>query len=356
VAKSYAVLVGIAVFWCGITGLFLGFVVTGVARHVDAQRRFRETEGTVISSDVHRSHGSKTWQYRPKIAYRYEVAGKEYRSERYTFDESSSSSAQRFSQRIVDAHPAGSRVRVHYDPKAPEVAILDPSIPARLGFHFLFLQPFLTIAVALIACLLTHFPAKRRLRRFLAEPSSFPWEVPTWGTMTWTNDRLAIEHRPPGVSLVGAAYLLTSFCAIFVVGFAGLIGFEGFFEAPGWAIAAGFAASVASALLLGSWMARSRRRTVTVDREARTLTVAGAKDIRMVRFDEVKSLHLSRPMKMTKKGDFEPGDPHLAAHLKHGAPVFLHDFESPWKADEVAQKAASLLADALRTKLTIEKS
>jgi hypothetical protein len=342
-SRSFGCLSAITLFWCALTGTFL--VITGgnILRHVDAQRRFQKAEGTVLSSQVERKHGRRgTTHYKPRIVYRYRVGGTEHVSDRFTFDDSTSSSAEGYARRVVDDHPIGKRLAVYYDPERPEVAILDLPIPSRLWFTILFLQPFLTLGVGMAWGVGAHFPEKRRIVRFLADPPAWPWRIPTWGEMRTSDFTLSIEHRPSVALQAVGVYVLTSFLAMIAAGFTGLIFGEGFFETPGWTVAAAFAVSLALAILGGRRLAAKRRRTVTVDRKARTLTVGS----RSIPFDDLKELRVWRPLRPTKKGS-EPGDPQLSAILKDDQAVELHDFQSPWKADEIARKAGDAVADAL---------
>lgn len=350
--KSYGCLLGVALFWCGITGVFLGFVVGGVARHVDAQRRFLATDGTVLSSEVRTSRGSKSTQYRPEIRTRYEVGGKEYVTDRYTFDSSTSNSAEELSRRIVEGRPPGSRVRVHYDPARPEVAILELAIPTRLWFLFLFLQPFLTIGAGLIWGLVSHFPARRRVKRFLAVAPSFPWDIPSWGVMDSPDGALSIEHRPPRLAIIGGAYCITSLLSCFLVGFTGLF-YDGVSDAPGWAIAAGFAVSAAAAIAGGSRLAARKRRSVRVDSRERKVSVSGAGGDRVLPFDAIQELLVSRPLKL-EKGVSVPGDARLSAVLKAGDDVELHEFAAIQEGEAIARKAGEVLAEAARVPLRVD--
>lgn len=87
--------------------------------------RFPTTSGTILSTRIDQRSGKGTY-YRGIIRYRYTVSGHAYESERmrYTRDWMSRESAQRF----IDGHKAGRPIRVYYNPRAPNDAVLFPSM------------------------------------------------------------------------------------------------------------------------------------------------------------------------------------------------------------------------------------
>jgi uncharacterized protein DUF3592 len=340
-SKSYGCLIGISLFWWGITGIAAGVVVVAIARQLDARRRFLTADGTVRSSDVKTSRGGKGGtQYAPQVRYRYRVGEKEYDSERYTFDSSTSSGAGEYSRRIVAAHPPGRAIRVYYDPDRPEVAILDLDVPTGLWFWLLFLQPFLTIGVGMAWALATWFPQQRRLNRFLASPPSFPWTIPSWGVMQSSDGALRVEYRPSKAACIGGAWFLSTFLSMFAVGF--LLG--GFSNPPGWSVAAAFGGCAVVAIVGGSYWATRKRKTVRLD-PGRMLEVVAVGEERTVSMKEITELLLYRPM-VRMKGGLKPGSPRLAASLKGGGEIPLHDFTVTWDEDAVARKAGEVLAKA----------
>lgn len=71
--------------------------------------------------------------YRPRITYRYEVRGREYRRSHvmptsYTLGRGSATFDE--STRIAAQYPPGRRLRVSYDPENPQGAVLDVPAPA----------------------------------------------------------------------------------------------------------------------------------------------------------------------------------------------------------------------------------
>jgi len=87
--------------------------------------------GRIISSRVVSSTiegaSTMTTNYHPEIKYTYEVGGKVYAGERISFgllitDLNPANAA-------VSKYPAGSEVKVTYDPSNPSVAVLEPGKP-----------------------------------------------------------------------------------------------------------------------------------------------------------------------------------------------------------------------------------
>ena len=105
------------------------------------QRRaetFPDTEGTILSSQMTRHTGSKgRVYYHPAFVYTYEVNGQTYRARRYRYDGYPSDSTS--VRQIVNSHPAGSTVRVYYNPADPADTCLAPKVVSQdVAMLFLF--------------------------------------------------------------------------------------------------------------------------------------------------------------------------------------------------------------------------
>jgi hypothetical protein len=344
---SFGCLLGIAIFWCGLVGVFLGFIGIGILRHLDAQRRFLVTDGTVLESRVVTSRGSKgSTLYRPKIRYRYDVKGREYVSDQFTFDTSSSSGGRDYSDRMVATNPPGREIRVYYDPDRPEVAILELRVPTLLWFMLFFLQPFLTIGIALVAGIVSYFPRGRRIEHFLATPPSFPWKIPSWGTMKSSDGVLSIEYRPSRVGMIVGAWAVATFLLTFV----GAFGFMGFPDPPRWGVGALFGTAAMIAIVGGLFSAVRMRKRITLDPKARILEIESAKGTRMISGKEIAEFLIHRPPVRTKYGT-KPGSPKLCAILRDGSQVDLHKFGSTDECGAIAHKIGEFLADSIAVPL-----
>jgi hypothetical protein len=339
---STGCLLGITLFWWGITGTFAGIVVLRIARHLDAERRFQSTEGTVLRSRVETSRGSKSTQYRPSVQYRYTADGKELVGDRYSFDTSSSSDTL-LANDVVRAHPAGKAITVYYDPEHPETAILSLPVPNGLLVQLLFVQPFLTIGVVLLYALVTNPIVNRRVDRFLDSPPTLPWEIPGWGRMDPSASGWIVVPKPPRTAFVVGAYILTSLLAAVVA----VLGGGGFSNPPRWLILSGFGMAIGTALVLGPILAGRMTRAVLLDSSSGTLTVTSRNQTRTLGLAEISEFMVDRPPRVVRSRNAsrtEPGDPRLGAVLKSGEVVELNCFIVAGDAEAVARKAGEEVA------------
>jgi hypothetical protein len=339
---SMGCLLGITLFWWGITGTFSGIVVLGIARHLDAEHRFRSTDGTVLRSWVETSRGRKSTQYSPHVQYRYTAEGKELVGDRYTFDTSSSSDTV-LSNDVVRAHPAGKTVTVYYDPDHPETAILSLPVPNSLLVLLLFIQPFLTIGMVLLYALVTTPFAIRRVDRFLGSPPTLPWEIPGWGRMDPGSSGWSLVPKPPRVAFSVGAYIFTSLVGAVVA----ILGGGGFSNPPRWLIFSGFGMAIGSALVVGPILAGRMTRAVLLDSSSGTLTVTSRNQTRTLGLAEISGIIVDRPLRVVRTRSTsrtEPGEPRLGAVLKSGEVVELNRFVVSGDAEAVARKAAEEVA------------
>lgn len=93
---------------------------------------FETIDGMVISADVRVHHGKNSTYYSPCIAYRYEVNGETYESDRYKWGKfrfGSKSDSRSSAKHIVKAHLVGSKIEVLYSPRYPEKCCLERPDP-----------------------------------------------------------------------------------------------------------------------------------------------------------------------------------------------------------------------------------
>jgi len=103
-------------------------------------------EGEVGESRVERKPGPKV-SYEPYVLYRYTAAGRQYTGTRLRLHDISSPK-QDAAQGVVDRYPVGARVKVHYNPKSPEEATLEPGVTWRSYAYFAF--PLITAVLAFL--------------------------------------------------------------------------------------------------------------------------------------------------------------------------------------------------------------
>lgn len=90
----------------------------------DASKKWPVSPGTIVSSALERVPENRR-RYRAAVVYRYRVEGKNYESNRIFWG--GNEGRQKHMTSVVDAHPAGSKVRVYYDPRSFAEAVLDPT-------------------------------------------------------------------------------------------------------------------------------------------------------------------------------------------------------------------------------------
>jgi hypothetical protein len=109
-----------------------------VKRAAEQSSAWPTAEGMVVRSEVSRFRAHK---YKPIVTYEYSVAGRSYSSSVLAFDRvlapgmsinfvsgtaEPSTTVETEARRLVEQFPAGTKVRVSYDPAAPATACLIP--------------------------------------------------------------------------------------------------------------------------------------------------------------------------------------------------------------------------------------
>lgn len=125
---------------------FVFFLV--VVRKKIKLRSWLAAAATVVESEEYDVGG----KWRARFAYEYEVGGRGYKSRRVFFYRKVASF---YAQELVARHPAGSSMRIFYDPERPAEAVVDKRLPA--------LWILLLAAVACAACAAYLFTLPARL-------------------------------------------------------------------------------------------------------------------------------------------------------------------------------------------------
>src|SRR3569623_562734 len=111
-----------------------------------ATSSFTPTTGTVEDSQLNVSSDSEGGSsYTPVIQYRYWAGGQEYHGAKWRLGMTSNMKSQ--STALVNAHPAGSRITIYYDPADPSRAVLAQGLSGVDFFMFIFLVPFNAVAL-----------------------------------------------------------------------------------------------------------------------------------------------------------------------------------------------------------------
>jgi len=343
--KKIAVMAAATLFWCGITGAFVGFVAYGLYKQADARRRFVATPGTVTSARVEVDRDEDGTTYTPVIEYRYSVGGVEYRGDRHSYGMMGSSDRD-WAEGVVATYRTPGPITVYYDPDAPAEAVLVLATDLVLYFLILFLQPFVVVGLGLLTYTVTLAPRIARARRFLAEPMRTPWSVPGWGTLTEEMSGLTIRARPR-LFLVGAAagigYAVP--CLAATLAMAILLGPQ---AVRPWQVAVAIGASACVGLLLGAAVLARPRARLHVDPQLKRLKLTGSKpdaDLtfdriarwRLVRSKQAATIEIGRKRKIVHA-------PVLSLETDSGETVAVHQFGASEPAWLVAAKVGEVLA------------
>jgi hypothetical protein len=109
--------------------------------------------GEIIASQVeqprtHRSDEEADCTF--TVRYRYRAGGKDYESHRVRFGGQAHTTRLQ-AEELTDKYPVGARVRVHYNPRKPSEAVLEPDDTSTLAALIVMLVVTTTVASVLIA-------------------------------------------------------------------------------------------------------------------------------------------------------------------------------------------------------------
>jgi hypothetical protein len=350
--KKLAIAIGVTVFWCGITSVFVYLAVGSLVKHQYAKLYFQPTDGTVLSSKVKTHSDSDSTTVSALIKYRYVVRGQEYIGDKYDFLGGSSSDGS-YAYKAVNDNPPGKSIVVYYNPSRPSEAILRLEAPASSYFLLLFLQPFILIGLLMIGWCVTLPWVDRRLRRFLEDAPSPPWRIPGWGVMEQDSHGVVIKSKANWLAPLGhfmLGYGFTCFAGIFIVGFL----FHGFGDANPVAIRWAFilAAAVGAAAMARKLALMRGGSQVEIDEVRKLLAVRSHKRDVEAPWAQIRSLRLRKvnyPAGMNVNG--QSMRYLLLEATTNGEPVPIHAFKV-WAGQEgelraIAGKAQRALAERL---------
>lgn len=142
--------IAFATFWCSFVLAFDGLLLFTAVRNQLASQRYRQTSGTVTTSQLGSRPGAKIGSvYGPQITYEYTVKGVQYHGSRWDFNGVMSSDSD-WARDIVSSHPVGSAVTVYFDPFDPAQSVLSLDSEPAVAFVLLFMIPFNTIAASFV--------------------------------------------------------------------------------------------------------------------------------------------------------------------------------------------------------------
>jgi len=110
----------------GLIIIFLGIRQYFQAKN--AEKNWLKVSGVVLESNLssfrtRNSRGNYTTKYRPHVAYKYQVDGQTFHSDRLAFGSESTSESN--GRKKIAIYPEGSQVTVHYAPGNPAKAVLE---------------------------------------------------------------------------------------------------------------------------------------------------------------------------------------------------------------------------------------
>ncbi len=125
------VLDGVAIFILGALGYQILFASRRRRRESEESLQWPSTPGTVTTSHAarHDRMGRSGSYETAHISYEYTVAGKKYKSTRFSFDnleKLATTDAQL--QSVLERYPKGKELTVYYDPQDPQSSILFPKV------------------------------------------------------------------------------------------------------------------------------------------------------------------------------------------------------------------------------------
>jgi hypothetical protein len=95
-------------------------------RRASETERWPKAEGVVLESAVAAIRDGGRQLYRPVVRYRYEVDGERYEGSRIKWSAILDFRKYSRARAMLDKYRSGHRIAVHYDPKRPGVAVLQP--------------------------------------------------------------------------------------------------------------------------------------------------------------------------------------------------------------------------------------
>ena len=148
---------------CGITvfvmvvflaaGIGISILGWSVLQNARISESWPVTDGEIISSNVRVDTDDDGTSYYGDVTFRYVVNDVVYTSDNVSFGQYGSSDRD-LAESIVSRYPAGNGVTVHYDPAAPETAVLEPGVTWSSYLMLVFGAIFVCIALIVLPLML----------------------------------------------------------------------------------------------------------------------------------------------------------------------------------------------------------
>ena len=111
---------------------------------------WQPTPCVIVSSKLEENQGDDSTSYRIDITYKYEVAGREYRSDRFQFFGLASNTGVAGKREIVRNHPPGKKTTCFVDPRNPTEAVIERGLTWDMLWGF-FALPFFLVGAGGLA-------------------------------------------------------------------------------------------------------------------------------------------------------------------------------------------------------------
>jgi uncharacterized protein DUF3592 len=123
--------------------VLLALLFTGVWQG-KASLKWPTVEGEIVESYVWEDDEAS----RPKVRYCYQVNDQEYTSDLITFK--AYWLVRKTAEKMVGRYPVGSRVQVHYNPRRPKRAVLEPGASLPPAVALIFVLAWLAFGICLL--------------------------------------------------------------------------------------------------------------------------------------------------------------------------------------------------------------
>lgn len=90
-------------------------------------RPWPAVDGMVLESAVVADRDEGRQLYRPMVRYRYEIDGRRFEGSRIEWTAPPATRRYTRARRLLDGYRSGGKVKVHYDPQRPGLAVLQPA-------------------------------------------------------------------------------------------------------------------------------------------------------------------------------------------------------------------------------------
>lgn len=110
-----------------VLGAGLSFWGWGIYNDAKASTWWPTAQGVVVSSSVSTRHDNDGDSYSPEVTYTYLANKQSFKNSTIKFGENSYSNRGQ-AYEIAERYPAGRKVKVSYDPKYPDKAVLEPGV------------------------------------------------------------------------------------------------------------------------------------------------------------------------------------------------------------------------------------